>query len=65
MVPKMFQHKRDDRWYPWISGHVDLTILRMKLKSSNGEPITVNGVTVYALKFENGAEWDVREGWKR
>lgn len=64
MLPKEFKHKKEDsRWNQWIAGPVDQTILRMKQRTCGGEPIIVNGVTVYAMRFENGQEWNVKEGW--
>lgn len=63
MMPSKVQHERDGKWWPWNQGHIDGDILRLKQQGANGNPITMNGVTVYALEFLNGQKWNVKEGW--
>lgn len=63
MTPKEFKPRFDGPWRPWINGHVDADMLRLKARSAEGKPTFVNGCEVYALRFENKTEWNVKEGW--
>lgn len=64
MIPSHFKPKFDSSWFPWVKGHVDGDMLRAKVKSAEGKPTYVNGCEVFALRFENKAEWNVKDGWK-
>ena len=59
MIPSQVRHKKDGTWYPWVAGTVDRAMFKLKCKTANGEPIYVNGVVVYELKFEDGSTWRV------
>lgn len=63
MLPSKYQPKVGDSWYPWVSGNVDTSMLKMK-QSHSGQPAYINGCQTYALKTDNGREWNVKEGWK-
>lgn len=64
MAPTKFQPKLNGPWLPWANGSVDNTQLREKAKAANGQPVFINGCELFALRFENKTEWNVKDGWK-
>lgn len=64
MIPSKVQHNPEGAWFPWMSGGISSEMFHMKLKEANGKPVYINGCLVFALRFENGQEWNTVSGFK-
>ena len=59
-IPKYYTESADAKWREWMSGNVD----GRGLKKRDPAAVTINGVTVHALAFDTGEEWDCVNGWR-
>jgi hypothetical protein len=59
-IPKYYQETADEKWRDWTHGNVD----GRSLKKRDPVAVTVNGITVHALAFDSGEEWDCAQGWR-
>lgn len=59
-IPKYYTEAADAKWREWKGGNVD----GRGLKKRDHVAVTVNGITVHALAFDTGEEWDCVNGWR-
>lgn len=59
-IPKYYTEAADAKWREWSGGNVD----GRGLKKRDHAAVTINGVTVHALAFDTGEEWDCIQGWR-
>lgn len=59
-IPKYYTEAQDAKWREWSGGNVD----GRGLKKRDPAAVTINGVTVHALAFDTGEEWDCVNGWR-
>lgn len=64
--PVAFTRERGGEWHDWWQGplmDVDLAEAGHSTHELRRLP-TLRGITCYALRFADGAEWDVVHGWR-
>lgn len=59
-IPKYYTETQGAQWRDWTGGNVD----GRGLKKRDAVAVTINGLTVHALAFDTGEEWDCVNGWR-
>jgi hypothetical protein len=59
-IPTHYTEAEGGDWRDWSHGNVD----GRGLKKRDAFAVTINGITVHALKFHTGEEWDCVNGWR-
>jgi hypothetical protein len=59
-IPKYYAETDGGEWRDWSYGNVD----GRGLKKRDAAAVSMNGITVHALAFDTGEEWDCVQGWR-
>lgn len=62
MLPIQYKAAAGGSWTNWTGGTVDKQLLDYGYGMAYA-PFKINGIIVYALKFDNGQVWNVSHGW--
>jgi hypothetical protein len=64
LLPIAYMCGEGHEWLDWKTGSFSASVLTFGILKIQAPTRIVNGIIVYAFKFQNGAVWNFKTGWQ-